>query len=371
MQDKLEVFSQIYTNILSNNRKRAYSGDTGKSSYVLQATPAINDTWHELPMADSSSGVTEGSEISNWIKHKDHFPTIKSTGPANVVPCDLSEGFAKDMMPKGVNVSFSNYDKNFENFLAAPSLVRDSKVNIEGAYCQGPSQVRVKVDKNVVRSEKLSRHGIREGHGVIFMLELLSERLEKALKPDCEWDPRIELRLVSEWLELIKVNAFRANSFTSSIQVLMKDLIREKTLESLNGSVETKKELRHSHYATHKIFGPLSASFEPFVHPSSHSHRKYLLFPKRGNYDKTKSGSGYGDFNNSGFSGQQKRAADPSWNMSRNKMTRQSSGYVKAISPQEVLNRAKGAQNSQQGFFREYQGRGSKNNRNFRKGYRR
>ena len=137
------------------------------------------------------------------------------------------------------------------------------------------------------------------------MLELLSERLENALKPGSEWDPRSELRLVSEWLELVKVSAFRANAFTSSIQVLLKDLIREKTLESLCGSFEIKKELRHSHYATHKIFGPLSASFEPFVHPSSHSHRKYLLFPKR-SYDKTKSGSGYGDFNFSGFSGQQK-----------------------------------------------------------------
>ena len=114
-------------------------------------------------------------------------------------------------------------------------------MNIEGPYCQGPSQVRVSMDKNVVRSEKLSRHGLREGHGVIFMLELLSERLESALKPDCEWDPRSELRLVSEWLELVKVSAFRANTFTSSIQVLLKDLIREKTLESLSGSFETKR----------------------------------------------------------------------------------------------------------------------------------
>ena len=49
---------------------------------------------------------------------------------------------------------------------------------------------------------KLSRNGLREGHGVIYMLELLSERLETALKPDSEWDPHSELRLVSEWIDL-------------------------------------------------------------------------------------------------------------------------------------------------------------------------
>ena len=115
------------------------------------------------------------------------------------------------------------------------------------------------------------------------------------------------------------------NAFTLSFQVLLKDSIRNETLENLNGSIETKKELRHSHYATQKIFGPLSAKFEPFVQPSSHSHRNYLLFPKHGNYAKGKSGSGYGInySRNSGYSGQQKRASSSSWDTSRNKRARQ------------------------------------------------
>ena len=183
----------------------AYSGSTGRSSYELQAAP-IRDTWHELPMTDSSSGISEEAEVSNWIEHKDRFPTINSKGPANVVPCDLSGGYAKDMMPQGVKVCFSK-DENYENFLAAPALVKDFRVNIEGPYCQGPSQVKVNVDKNVVRSEKLSRYGLREGHGVIYMLELLSERLENALKPDSEWDSHIELRLVSEWIDIVRLSA--------------------------------------------------------------------------------------------------------------------------------------------------------------------
>ena len=157
------------------------------------------------------------------------------------------------------------------------------------------------------------------------MLELLSERLETALKPDSELDFHSELRIVSEWIDLVRLNAFRAKAFLTSVQVLLKDSIRKETLENLNGSFETKKELRHSHYATQKIFGPLSAKFEPFLQPSSHSHRNYFLFPKQGNSDKGKSGSGYGInySRNSGYSGQQKRASSSSWDTSRNKRARQ------------------------------------------------
>ena len=134
------------------------------------------------------------------------------------------------------------------------------------------------------------------------------------------------------------------------------------TSENLSGSIETKKELRHSRNATQKIFGPLSAKFEPFLQPSSHSHRNYFLFPKQGNSDKGKSGSGYGInySRNSGYSGQQKRAASSSWDTSRNKMARQASGYTREIPPQEVLKRSKGGFNKQQQFFQGSQGKGKK-----------
>ena len=64
------------------------------------------------------------------------------------------------------------------------------------------------------------------------------------MKPDCEWDPLSELKLVAEWIDLVRLSAFRANAFTSSIQVLLKYSIRNETLESLNGSIETKKWFR-------------------------------------------------------------------------------------------------------------------------------
>ena len=57
-QEKLGFFSQIYSSIVSADRRKAYSGSTGKISYEIQATPYIKDTWHELPMIDSSSGIS-------------------------------------------------------------------------------------------------------------------------------------------------------------------------------------------------------------------------------------------------------------------------------------------------------------------------
>ena len=65
LQEKLEYFTTIYPSIVRNDRKLAYSGTTGKSSYVLQATPTIIDTWHEIPMTSSESGSSEDNEVSN------------------------------------------------------------------------------------------------------------------------------------------------------------------------------------------------------------------------------------------------------------------------------------------------------------------
>ena len=78
-------------------------------------------------------------------------------------------------MPQGVKVSFSKHNKNYENFLAGLMLVKEDRMNIEGSFFQGPNHIRVDVDKNIVKSEKLSRSGLRESYGVTFMLEMLSE----------------------------------------------------------------------------------------------------------------------------------------------------------------------------------------------------
>ena len=48
---------------------------------------------------------------------------------------------------------------------------------------------------------------------------MLSDRLGDAsgpiVNPDPDWDPVSELKLVADWIELVKVSAFRANAFTN------------------------------------------------------------------------------------------------------------------------------------------------------------
>ena len=204
--------------------KKAFSGSTGALSYEIQATACIEDTWHELPMIDSLSEADK-TEVSNWMvwAEKEGFPKFSTKGPANVVPKDISGGVPKDMLPQGVKVNFSNFDKSYENFLAGPMLVKDGKMLIEGSFCQGPSHIKVDVDKNVVRTEKLSRCGLRESYGVPYMLQMLSERLKEALKQGSAWDPTSELKLAQEWLDLVMVTSFRTSAFLQSIQVLSKD----------------------------------------------------------------------------------------------------------------------------------------------------
>ena len=223
LQENLELFKRIYPSIQAIDNKVAFTGSTGKTICELQAEPFIESTWHELPMAANSSGITDDLEVSNWMEHRNKFPTATDKGFTDVVPADLKRGKAKCMMPHGVPVNFSEHNKNYERFLVGPALVKEGKVDIEGPYCHGPTQVRVKVDKNVVHGEKLSRFGLREGQGVSFMLKQLKDRLNEALNTETDWDFYGELKLAAEWIELICISAFRANAFFSSIQVLLKD----------------------------------------------------------------------------------------------------------------------------------------------------
>ena len=89
-------------------------------------------------MATSSSGISDEDEVSNWMEYKDRFPATTTKRYNNVVPSDLSGGKAKCMMPHGVPVSFSKQDKTYESFLAGPALVKEGKVDIEGAYFSWP-----------------------------------------------------------------------------------------------------------------------------------------------------------------------------------------------------------------------------------------
>ena len=350
---------------MSVDGKRAFCGPTGSLSFEIQATPYVKDTWHELPVVDSSS--EEGkTEVSNWMDRaeKDGFPKIVQKGPTNVVPKDLSGGVPKEMLPQGVRVSFAREDKAYENFLAGPTLVKDSKMLIEGPFVHGPTHIKVKADKNTVKTEKFAREALRESYGVTFMLQMLSNRLKEAMKQGSAWDLADELKLTQEWLELVLITSFRTSAYVQSIQVLSKDSLREEALDNLVGSFETKKNLLYSHYASPKVFGPLSADFEPFVLPSSQSHKSYKLYPKGGSSGSSWQGdkgfsSGVSP-SSSSDANQYKRGPNPQWGSSRNNRDEHSDNLVESISPQEALRRSKENPGRQNQFSRGYQGRGKR-----------
>ena len=366
LQEKLAVFKDIFPdNICAIGGKRAYSGNTGSLSYEIQVSPHLKDTWHELPVVDNSGE----SEVSNWSERaeKEGLPKLGLKGPVNVVPKDLSGSVPKEMLPYGVRVSFSKEDKAYETFLSGPSLVKDSKMIIEGPFVQGPTSIRVKADKNVVRSEIFARHGLRESEGVTSMLELLSDRLKEVAKRGSSEDLASELKLTHEWVDIVLLSSFRTSAYLQSIQVMTKDSLREEALDNLTGfggSLETKKNLRHSHYATPKVFGPLSAQFEQFVLPSSLTHRSYKLFPKSKASGTSNQRDRAGLSNISLGSDNYKRPANSQWNSPGYKKFKRSDNFVKSISAQEALKRLRGNSGKQNQFFRDNQQKGKKHYQN-------
>ena len=167
LQEKLAVFKDMYPDrIVSVGSKRAFMGSTGSLNFELQATPYVKDTWHELPTVDSSS--EEGkTQVSNWMirAEKDGFPKVVQTGTTNVVPKDISGGKAKEMLPTGIKVSFAREDKAYESFLASPPLVKGGEMLIEGPFVRGPTHIKVKTDKNTVKTEKFARRPKRKPWG--------------------------------------------------------------------------------------------------------------------------------------------------------------------------------------------------------------
>ena len=348
-------------------------GTMGSLNYELQATPFVKDTWHELPTVDSSS--EEGkTKVSNWMirAEKDLFPKIVQTGnSANVVPKDISGGKAKEMLPSGIKVSFAREDKAYESFLASPPLVKGGEMLIEGPFVRGPTHIKVKTDKNTVKTEKFSRDALRESQGVTCMLQMLSNRLKEAMAEGSTsrggeaWDPAAELKLTQEWLELVLISSFRTGAYIQSIQVLSKDSLREEALDNLFGSSETKRNLLYSHYATPNIFGPLSAEFEPYVLPTSLSHENYKLVPKWGSGGSSSQDKGFFSRpSSSSGTGQNKRGSNPQWGASKNKRGKHSDNIVKSISSQEALRRARENSGRQIQSFRGNRGKGRRSFRN-------
>ena len=353
LQEQLSVFKELYPDkIVPVGRKRAFLCNMETLKFELQATPFIEDTWHEQPRVEGSS---ENGKKSNWRMRmeKDHFPKIGIYGATNAVPKDISGGKAKDMLPVGIKISFAKEDKAYEKFIDGPSLVSKGEVLVQGPFAHGPAHVKVKVDKNVVKIEKFARDALRDCFGVTNMLQMLSKRLNLGMEGGLisengeAWDTADEMKLTQKWLEIILVSSFRTGAMLQSIQVMAKDSLRDETLDNLHGHSETKRNLRYSHYASDNMFGPLSSDFEPYVSPSSASHEKYKLSPKWGSVGS--SSQDKGGFNRSSFltgSGQNNRGFDSQWDTAKSErsghsghMSEERTSY---ISPQEALRRSRG-----------------------------
>ena len=103
-------------NIVSVGRKKAFMGKMESLRFELQATPFIEDTWHEQPLVDGSA--EDGKKVSNWSSRveRDHFPKLVPGGSAtNAVPKDITGGKAKEMLPMGLKVSLLRMTKHMIN----------------------------------------------------------------------------------------------------------------------------------------------------------------------------------------------------------------------------------------------------------------
>ena len=353
LQEQLLIFKELYPDkIVPVGRKRAFLKNMETLKFELQATPFIEDTWHEQPGVEGSS---EDGQKSNWnIRvEKDQFPKIGFYGATNAVPKDISGGKAKEMLPVGIKVNFAKEDRAYEKFLDGPPLVSKGEVLVQGPFAHGPAHVKVKVDKNIVKIEKFSRDALRDCFGVTNMLQMMAERLSLGMEGGLtsedgeDWDTTEELRLTQKWLEIILISSFRTGAMLQSIQVMSKDSIRDETLDNLYGHPETKRNLRYSHYASDNMFGPLSSDFEPYVSPSSASHEKYKLSPKWGSIGSSSQGKGgFNKPSSSAGTGQNKRGFFHQWDATKSNRGGHSGHMAEErasfISPQEALRRSRG-----------------------------
>ena len=152
------------------------------------------------------------------------------------------------------------------------------------------------------------------------------------------------------------MNAFRTSAFLSSVHILLKGVIREEALSNLYGhptAEETKKHLRHSHWASPKLFGPLPSLFIQYLTPFSNVQSKYLLYTEPKKF-LSSAAANYGQ----SFTvpaGYYKRQANSNWSNSIPKAAKTATSKPQIVTPAEALSR-----NSSQG--RGHGGRG----RNFR-----
>ena len=266
----------------------------GNSCARLVVNPNLKDTWYSNPIKKDE--VTNISEQSDWSLHKNYYPSFAQSGnPFNILPRDLSVSNArKFLMPQSPEFIFP---EPLEKFFKGPILVKNltktknsfesyGKVDLDGGQWNICSDVKIRIDRRIVDCEKLLRLAFREGCGTHQMLGLLAQRLNFNIENAEAWsiqDWKDEYTFILKWIELIMLPSKRCNSLVSGAQVALKSHIRDKALSNLHSSREeksTKERLRHSHFATNKVFGPLAKTQAEFFAHTNPLRLEYQLDDK-------------------------------------------------------------------------------------------
>ena len=262
----------------------------------LYCEPNWKQTWYHLPVVvNEISGVTEQSD---WKEFKKGYPSLTANKPSGLLPKDpdapsYSKSHLISLSPELV------FPTKIDKFLKGPVLVKGltknqnqssfeskGKVEFGSVPWTSSSEVDIHIDKRIVEGEKLIRES--QSLGSHQMLSLMAQRLRQDLEdPDTkDWsieDWKQEISFCSKWTELAMLPTKRAFAYASGAELNIKSHIRDKALDQLHGGREelsTKESLRHSHFGSPKLFGPLAKEHLEHLADSNTNRDDYRLSTK-------------------------------------------------------------------------------------------
>ena len=296
VSEKLYLFVDIFPdNIKLSSSENADGASVGYPVSKLLCEPNWEQTWYHLPVVvNEVSGVTEQSD---WKNYKKGYPSFAANKPSGLLPKDpeapdYDKSHLLSLSPELV------FPPNVHKFLKGPVLVKGlakrpnqgsyeskGKVELGSVPWSKCSELDIQIDKRIVDSEKLIRESQRESLGSHQMLTLMAQRLKQDLEhPDTKnWsidDWKQEISLCSKWTELAMLPTKRAFASASGAELNIKSHIRDKALDQLHGGREersTKESLRHSHYGSRNLFGPMAKEHLDHLADNNPNRESYLL----------------------------------------------------------------------------------------------
>ena len=296
VSERLYLFVDIFpNNIKLSSSENADGASVGYPVSKLLCEPNWEQTWYHLPVVvNEVSGV---SEQSDWKDYKKGYPSFSANKPSGLLPKDpeapdYDKSHLLSLSPELV------FPPNVHKFLKGPVLVKGlakrpnqgsyeskGKVELGSVPWSKCSELDIQIDKRIVDSEKLIRESQRESLGAHQMLSLMAHRLNQDLdRSNTEnWsidDWRQEISLCSKWTELAMLPTKRAFATASGAELNIKSHIRDKALDQLHGGREersTKESLRHSHYGSRNLFGPMAKEHLDHLADNNPNREAYLL----------------------------------------------------------------------------------------------